>query len=315
MIAENASLIMPWHRERDQASETNLGDKKIGTTGRGIGPAYEDRVGRRSIRAGDLLNIDQLLHLLNDFRGNVPDYDTFCNDMLRFAKNISPHVVPLWKVLSELHAQGKHILFEGAQGFYLDVDFGTYPFVTSSNTLASQAATGTGLPAKAVGNVVGVVKAYSTRVGSGPFPTELNNEIGEYLGKTGHEFGTVTGRKRRCGWLDGVLLRQACTINGVDALALTKLDVLDGLDKINVAVAYQKNGQTFYHLPLHWRDFSDLSVVYETLDGWQSQTVGMREYNQLPENAKKYVRYIEKLTGVPVKYISTGPDREAKICL
>jgi adenylosuccinate synthase len=313
MIAENTSLIMPWHRVQDQNRESGLGDKKIGTTGRGIGPAYEDRVGRRAFRAGDLLDPQDLKNRLVEFSDQVEDFSAFCDDMMRFAKTLSPHIVPLWHVLSEGQRKGEKVLFEGAQGFYLDVDFGTYPFVTSSNTLASQAATGTGLPASAVGHVLGVVKAYTTRVGSGPFPTELGDATGEHLGAKGHEFGTVTGRKRRCGWLDGVLLKQACTINGIHALALTKLDVLDELPTINVAVAYQKAGVTYTHLPLHWRDFSDVSVIYETLPGWQSVTEGLQDYNALPANAKAYIAYIERLAGVPVTYISTGPEREATI--
>jgi adenylosuccinate synthase len=313
MIAENASLIMPWHRVQDQNREKGLGDKKIGTTGRGIGPAYEDRVGRRAFRAGDLLDHAALKTRLHELAEQVEDFEVFCQDMMRFAKTLSPHIVPLWRVLGEADHAGARILFEGAQGFYLDVDFGTYPFVTSSNTLASQAATGTGLPAAAVGHVLGVVKAYATRVGSGPFPTELSDATGEHLGAKGHEFGTVTGRKRRCGWLDGVLLKQACLINGVNALALTKLDVLDELPEIKVAVAYQKAGVTYDYLPLHWRDFSDVSLVYETLPGWQSITAGLQDYDALPVNAKAYVAYIEKLAGVPITYISTGPGREETI--
>lgn len=313
MIAENASLIMPWHRVQDQNRERGLGDNKIGTTGRGIGPAYEDRVGRRAFRAGDLLDPQALNARLQDVADQVDDFGVFCGDMMRFARTLAPHIVPLWQVLAESQRTGETILFEGAQGFYLDVDFGTYPFVTSSNTMASQAATGTGLPAAAVGHVLGVVKAYTTRVGSGPFPTELNDATGEHLGAKGHEFGTVTGRKRRCGWLDGVLLKQACTINGIQSLALTKLDVLDDLPTIKVAVAYQKDGVTYTHLPLHWRDFSDVSVVYDTLPGWQSVTEGLQDYDALPANAKAYITYIERLSGVPVTYISTGPEREATI--
>jgi len=320
-IADTCPLILPFHRDLDALREDASGAGKIGTTRRGIGPAYEDKVGRRAIRVCDLAHLGQL----------GPQLDRICahHDALRagFGKpgidrarlerdlgEIADFVLqfarPIWKTLNEARTRGRRILFEGAQGVLLDVDHGTYPFVTSSNTVAGTAAGGTGLGPSAAGFVLGIVKAYTTRVGSGPFPTELEDEIGERLGTVGREFGTVTGRQRRCGWFDAVLVRQSMAVAGVTGIALTKLDVLDGLEDIRICTGYKLRGETLDHLPAHAADQAAVEPVYETVPGWKESTAGARSWAQLPARAIKYVRRIEELIACPVALVSTSPERE-----
>jgi len=325
-IAENTALILSLHRELDAFREdaaSNSGTK-IGTTRRGIGPAYEDKVGRRAIRVMDLadtetlaLKVDRLLTHHNALRRGLghPEvaHETIIEELTSVADKILPFVDRVWKILDDARRAGSRILFEGAQGTLLDIDHGTYPFVTSSNTVAGQAATGSGLGPGAVGYVLGITKAYTTRVGEGPFPTEQDNEIGEFLGMQGHEFGTVTGRKRRCGWFDAVLVRQAVVANGIDGIALTKLDVLDGLDEIQVCTGYRLDGQVIDYLPASQGAQARLEPIYETLEGWKETTRGARSWNDLPAQAVKYVRHIEELIGAPVAILSTSPEREDAI--
>jgi adenylosuccinate synthase len=323
-IADTCPLILPFHRDLDALREDASGAGKIGTTRRGIGPAYEDKVGRRAIRVCDLAHLGAL----------GPQLDRICahHDALRagFGKKgidrarlerdlggIAAFVLqfarPVWKTLGEARARGRRILFEGAQGVLLDVDHGTYPFVTSSNTVAGTAAGGTGLGPSAAGFVLGIVKAYTTRVGSGPFPTELDDEIGERLGTRGREFGTVTGRKRRCGWFDAVLVRQSCAVSGVTGIALTKLDVLDGLEEIRICTGYTLGDRALDHFPAHAADQAAVVPVYETMDGWSESTAGARSWRQLPAQAIKYIRRIEELIACPVALVSTSPEREDTI--
>lgn len=324
MIAENTPLIMPFHGELDRAREAQASVAKIGTTGRGIGPCYEDKVGRRVIRVADLaddetlqLRVDRALVHHNALRAGLGlgpiDREAVLADLRAIAPEILQYAKPVWKVLTELRKAGKRILFEGAQGSLLDIDFGTYPFVTSSNVIAGQAATGVGLGPNAVDYSLGIVKAYTTRVGEGPFPTELKDDDGERLGTRGHEFGTVTGRKRRCGWFDAVLVRQTCAISGMKGIALTKLDVLDGFEKLKICVAYDVDGVRYDYLPTQAALQAKAKPIYEELDGWSESTQGARSWNDLPGAAVKYVRRIEELIQCPVAMLSTSPERDDTI--
>ena len=325
-IADNATLILSLHRELDGIREdaaSNSGTK-IGTTRRGIGPAYEDKVGRRAIRVMDLANldtlpakIDRLLTHHNALRRGLgqPEvaFETIMTELTSVADRILPFRETVWLLLDRARRRGARILFEGAQGTLLDIDHGTYPFVTSSNTVAGQAAAGSGLGPGSVGYVLGIAKAYTTRVGEGPFPTELTDEIGQFLGERGHEFGTVTGRKRRCGWFDAALVRQAVAVNGITGIALTKLDVLDGLKEIKICVGYELDGVATDHLPASQGAQARVMPVYETIEGWEGTTVGARSWADLPAQAIKYVRRIEELIGAPVALLSTSPEREDTI--
>jgi adenylosuccinate synthase len=323
-IAENCALILPVHRILDLAREEARGEAKIGTTGRGIGPAYEDKVGRRAIRVCDLADpatlpdkVHQLLlhhnALLTGLGKDRVDPDELVSMLVDIAPKVLPFAEPVWMRLDELRRSGRRILLEGAQGTLLDVDHGTYPYVTSSNTVAPQAATGSGLGPRHVGYVLGIVKAYTTRVGAGPFPTELFDEIGKRIGEVGREFGTVTGRPRRCGWFDAVLVRQSIRLGGIDGIALTKLDVLDGLKELKVCVGYQLDGMTLRHLPAAAPAQARVKPIYEVFEGWSQSTRGARSWADLPATAVKYVRRIEELIGCPVALLSTSPEREDTI--
>ncbi len=324
MIAENTPLILPVHGELDRAREAQVGVAKIGTTGRGIGPAYEDKVGRRTVRVADLadeatldLRLDRLLGHHDALRRGLGldpvDRAALKAALVEVAPEILPYAKPVWKVLNDARRAGKRILFEGAQGSLLDVDFGTYPFVTSSNTLAGMAATGTGLGPTSIDFVLGIVKAYTTRVGEGPFPTELFDADGERLGERGHEFGTVTGRKRRCGWFDAVLVRQTCATSGVSGIALTKLDVLDGFSSLRICTGYDLDGERLDYLPTAANLQARVTPIYEEMDGWSESTAGARSWADLPGAAIKYVRRIEELIQCPVALLSTSPEREDTI--
>ena len=324
-IAENAVLILPVHQDLDAARESAASEgSKIGTTKRGIGPAYEDKVGRRALRVRDLTDLDALPakieHLLqhhNALRRGFGQLDADADALLQklrdVADKITPFAEPVWRLLHEARRQGKRILFEGAQGTLLDIDHGTYPFVTSSNTVAGQAAIGSGIGPSALSHVLGITKAYTTRVGEGPFPTEQDNEIGQKLGERGHEFGTVTGRKRRCGWFDAVLVKQAVQTGGIDGIALTKLDVLDGFDEIKICTGYMLDGEPINWLPADAPAQARIEPVFETLQGWHETSFGARSWADLPANAIRYVRYIEELIGAPVTLLSTSPEREDTI--
>ncbi len=324
MIAENTPLILPFHGELDRAREGQSTVARIGTTGRGIGPAYEDKVGRRAIRVADLgddatlqTRVDRALVHHNALRtglGLTPiDRDALLAQLRAIAPELLPYAAPVWKVLGEKRRAGKRILFEGAQGALLDIDFGTYPFVTSSNVIAGQAATGTGVGPGAIDYVLGIVKAYTTRVGEGPFPTELDDADGQRLGERGHEFGTTTGRKRRCGWFDAVLVRQTCATSGVRGIALTKLDVLDGFETLRICTGYELDGARLDHLPIAADQQARCRPVYEELPGWSASTEGARRWADLPAEAIKYVRRIEELIGCPVALLSTSPERDDTI--
>ena len=324
MIAENTPLILPLHGELDRAREQQNSLTKIGTTGRGIGPAYEDKVGRRVIRVADLADdatlerrVDRALVHHDALRrglGLEPvDRDALLASLREVAPQILPFAAPVWKVLNEARQSGKRILFEGAQGALLDIDFGTYPFVTSSNVIAGQAATGVGLGPGAIDFVLGIVKAYTTRVGEGPFPTELDDDDGQRLGERGHEFGTTTGRKRRCGWFDACLVRQTCAISGINGIALTKLDVLDGFETLKVCVGYDLDGTRLDYLPTAADLQARCVPIYEELPGWSETTEGARSWADLPGEAVKYVRRIEELIRCPVALLSTSPEREDTI--
>ncbi|WP_174273481.1 adenylosuccinate synthase [Sphingomonas bacterium] len=323
-IAETCPLILPFHRDLDALREDASGAGKIGTTRRGIGPAYEDKVGRRAIRVCDLAHLDDLGPQLDRLCAHhdalragfgVPPIDraALMAELGEVAGFLLPYASPVWRTLDEARGRGKRILFEGAQGVLLDVDHGTYPFVTSSNTIAGTAAGGSGLGPSAAGFVLGIVKAYTTRVGAGPFPTEQDNAIGERLGTRGHEFGTVTGRKRRCGWFDAVLMRQAVAVSGITGIALTKLDVLDGFETLRICTGYRLGDRTYDYLPPHARDQAAVTPVYETIEGWSGSTRGARSWADLPAPAIKYVRRIEELIGCPVALVSTSPEREDTI--
>jgi adenylosuccinate synthase len=325
-IAENATLILPLHRELDVLRESAAGDGKIGTTGRGIGPAYEDKVGRRAIRVQDLKNlatlgpkVDRILVHHNALRRGLkqPEIskDQVMRDLVEVAPKILPYMDVTWELLDVARKDGKRILFEGAQGALLDIDHGTYPFVTSSNTVAAQAATGSGIGPGRLGTVLGIAKAYTTRVGSGPFPTELTDATGELIGQRGHEFGTVTGRKRRCGWFDAVLVRQVCKVAGIDGIALTKLDVLDGFEELQVCVGYRLDGEKISRLPAGHNAQARVEPIYKTFKGWKRTTRGARTWTKLPAQAVKYVRTIEELIECPITLLSTSPERDDTILM
>ncbi len=326
ILSEAANLILPYHKEMDEIREDAAGIAKIGTTRRGIGPAYEDKVGRRSIRVMDLAsesNLDKrlesaLIHhnaLRKGLKQKVFKKDKLKKDLLKIAPQILKFSQPVWKKLNEYKSKGKKILFEGAQGILLDVDHGTYPFVTSSNTVASTAATGSGLGSNNESYVLGITKAYTTRVGEGPFPTEQKNKIGDLLGTRGKEFGTVTSRKRRCGWFDAVLVRQTIKISGVNGIALTKLDVLDELDEIKMCTSYKLNGKKLDYLPAGAEDQFKIEPIYEIFPGWKENTKGVRNIENLPDKAKKYIYALEDFIEAKISSVSTSPEREDTILL
>ena len=326
ILSESANLILPFHKEMDEIREDAAGKAKIGTTRRGIGPAYEDKVGRRSIRIMDLISENNLDHRLetvlmhhNAIRKGLGkelfEKNKLKKELLEIAPQILKFSKPVWKKIDEFKNEGKKILFEGAQGILLDVDHGTYPFVTSSNTVASSAATGSGCGPNTIGYVLGITKAYTTRVGEGPFPTELKNETGEHLGKIGKEFGTVTSRKRRCGWFDGVLVRQTIKVSGINGIALTKLDVLDELDEIKMCVAYELDGKKVDYLPAAVDDQLKVKPIYKSFKGWKSSTKGIKNFEKLPENAKVYIKELEKFIETKVSSISTSPERNDTILI
>jgi adenylosuccinate synthase len=320
-LADNAALILPSHGALDRAREEWLSDSKIGTTGRGIGPAYEDKVGRRAVRVCDLADpgaleqrVDQLLLHHNALLRGLDKPEVGRNELLarlrEIAPRILPYAAPVWRLLDDARRKGRRVLFEGAQGAMLDVDHGTYPYVTSSNTLAGQAAAGSGIAPGTVGFVLGITKAYTTRVGSGPFPTELKDAIGGKLGERGREFGVVTGRKRRCGWFDAVAVRQAVKAGGIDGIALTKLDVLDGFEEVKFCTAYRHGRETYDYFPAGMTVQAELEPVYESAEGWRESTRGARSWADLPATAIKYIRRLEELIGAPVALLSTSPERE-----
>ena len=326
ILSESANLILPFHREMDEIREDAAGKAKIGTTRRGIGPAYEDKVGRRSIRVMDLISEKNLDHRLetvlmhhNAIRKglgkDIFNKDKLKKDLIDLAPKILKYSQPVWKKIDEFIVENKKILFEGAQGILLDVDHGTYPFVTSSNTVASAAATGSGCGPGAINYVLGITKAYTTRVGEGPFPTELTDNTGEELGTRGKEFGTVTSRKRRCGWFDGVLVRQTIKISGINGIALTKLDVLDDLDEIKMCIAYDLDGNKIDYLPAAVDDQLKVKPIYKTFKGWKSSTKGIKKFDDLPENAKKYIMELEKFVETKISSISTSPERNDTILI
>jgi len=323
-LAETCPLILPFHRDLDGLREDASGAGKIGTTRRGIGPAYEDKVGRRAIRVCDLAHLDDLGPQLDRLTahhdalragfGEPPiDRDALMAELREIAGFILPYAKPVWRTLNAAKARGDRILFEGAQGVLLDIDHGTYPFVTSSNTIAGSAAGGSGLGPAAAGFVLGIVKAYTTRVGSGPFPTELTDDIGQRLGERGHEFGTVTGRKRRCGWFDAVLVRQSAAVSGITGIALTKLDVLDGFEQLRICTGYKVGDEILDYLPAHSQDQARAEPVYETIEGWSESTAGARSWADLPAQAIKYIRRVEELIQCPVALVSTSPERDDTI--
>jgi adenylosuccinate synthase len=323
-VAENATLILPLHRELDALREAQAGAGRIGTTKRGIGPAYEDKVGRRAIRVMDLQDlpslkpkIERILAHHNPLRRGLGveeiSADDLCRQLTEIAPTILPYVDTVWALLDAERRAGKRILFEGAQGVLLDIDHGTYPFVTSSNTVAAQAATGSGLGPGSINYVLGITKAYTTRVGEGPFPTELKDDTGRLLGERGQEFGTVTGRPRRCGWFDACLVRQTRKVAGINGIALTKLDVLDGLPELKICVGYRLDGETIAYLPAAQVAQARVEPVYETMEGWQDSTRGARSWAELPAQAIKYVRRLEELIEAPVALLSTSPKREDTI--
>ncbi len=326
MISESASLILPFHQEMDEIREDSAGKSKIGTTRRGIGPCYEDKVGRRSIRVMDLRsesNLDSRLKnvlahhnaIRKGLNKKIYKKDELKKKLLKIAPTILKYAKPVWIELDKFIQNRKKILFEGAQGILLDVDHGTYPYVTSSNTVPSMASTGTGLGPDKLNYILGITKAYTTRVGSGPFPTELKNKIGESLGEKGKEFGTVTARKRRCGWFDGVLVRQTIKISGINGIALTKLDVLDDLEEIKICVQYELHGKKIDYLPSASEDQFNIKPVYKTFPGWKTKTQGIRHMKDLPENAKKYIYALEDFIGAKISSISTSPERDDTILL
>ena len=326
-VSGSCPLILSYHVALDVAREAVRGHAKIGTTGRGIGPAYEDKVARRALRLGDLANMDVFAEKLREvleyhnfaltqfYKTDAVDFDKTLAEAKEWAAELLPMKADVTKILHDARDAGEHILFEGAQGSLLDIDHGTYPYVTSSNTTAGGAATGTGFGPLYLDYVLGITKAYTTRVGSGPFPTELDCEIGQYLGKKGHEFGTTTGRSRRCGWFDAVALRQAVRINSISGICLTKLDVLDGLDEVNICVGYVRTDGSDAGIPMHSDDFKNITPVYESMPGWSDVTVGAQHLADLPQAARDYITRIEELTGAPVDIVSTGPDRVETIVL
>jgi len=323
-IADNCALILPLHRDLDGLRETAAGKGKIGTTGRGIGPAYEDKVGRRAIRVCDLAHLDRLEPQLDrlcahhdalraGFDQAPVDREALLDELRKIADFVLQYAQPVWKRLKKVRKAGAKILFEGAQGVLLDVDHGTYPFVTSSNTVSGTAASGSGLGPNSTGFVLGIVKAYTTRVGSGPFPTELDDPDGQRLGERGHEFGTVTGRQRRCGWFDAVLVRQSCAISGVTGIALTKVDVLDGFDTVKICTGYRLRGKILDYFPSHSADQAEVEPIYEEMEGWHETTAGARSWADLPANAIKYIQRVQELIETPVALVSTSPERDDTI--
>tara|TARA_Y100000590_G_C15628098_1_gene980128 strand:- start:93 stop:1385 length:1293 start_codon:yes stop_codon:yes gene_type:complete len=326
ILSESASLILPYHKELDEIREDAAGKNKIGTTRRGIGPAYEDKAGRRSIRVMDLAsekNLDNMLEtallhhnaIRKGLKKKIINKNQLKKKLLKIAPKILKFSQPVWKKIDEFISKRKKILFEGAQGILLDVDHGTFPFVTSSNTVAASAATGSGCGPNSINYVLGITKAYTTRVGEGPFPTELNDNIGKHIGEIGKELGTVTSRKRRCGWFDGVLVRQTIKISGVDGIALTKLDVLDQLNEIKMCIAYEINGKRIDHLPSTANDQLKLKPIYKTFKGWNSSTVGIKKFRDLPKNAQIYVKELENFIETKVSSISTSPERKDTILM
>jgi len=326
MVADNAHLILPVHQSLDAAHEAARGEAQIGTTKRGIGPAYEDKVARRGIRVCDLAEPavlkekleNLMLHhnaLLKGLDAETISVQQVYDSLMEVSQQILAFAGPVWKTLDESRKAGKKILFEGAQGVMLDVDHGTYPFVTSSNTVSAQAASGSGMGPRAVNYVLGITKAYTTRVGAGPFPTELLDETGELLGQKGHEFGTTTGRKRRCGWFDATLVRQSIKIAGIDGIALTKLDVLDGMSELKICTGYEIDGTLYDHLPASQSLQANVKPVYETIEGWSESTRGARSWAELPAQAVKYVRRVEELIEAPVALLSTSPERDDTILM
>ncbi len=327
LISEACALILPVHVAIDQARERARGGKAIGTTGRGIGPAYEDKVGRRGLRAGDLLNVDTFAEklkelveyhnfmLTNYYKADAVNYEQTLGEALRLGEQIKPMLADVSEELYKYQAQGKNLLFEGAQGALLDIDHGTFPYVTSSSTTAGGAATGSGIGPLDLDYVLGITKAYSTRVGNGPFPSELDDENGDYLGTKGHEFGATTGRKRRTGWFDAVAMRKSAKLNSLSGICLTKLDVLDGLEKIGICTAYRLNGEVTETAPLGADQYEQCQAIIEEMPGWTQKTAGVIDYNELPDNAKAYIKRIEELVGVKVTIVSTGPDRDETIIL
>ena len=320
IISENTPLILPLHKDLDILREQKAGREKIGTTGRGIGPAYEDKVGRRALRTGDLQDIKEVKRKLKVIKAHhdilrvglgAPsiDEEKLINELMIVGKKINDFIKPVWKILNDQIAKNKNILFEGAQGSMLDVDFGTYPFVTSSSTNAAAAALGSGIAHNKINSVLGITKAYTTRVGEGPMPTELFDYIGQYLAVEGNEKGTVTGRDRRCGWFDAPLVRRSCLLNGVTSLALTKIDVLDGLEKIKICVGYRIEKEEFKDFPVTTSLANGLTPIYEEIDGWKASTVGLEKIDQMPKQARTYIQRIEELTETKVSIISTGPER------
>ena len=325
-VADNCPLILPLHRDLDALRETAAGKGKIGTTGRGIGPAYEDKVGRRAIRVCDLAHLDDLEPQLDRLcahhdalRAGFDQPPVDRSKLLEELREVAPFVLrfaqPVWKRLKKVRKAGAKILFEGAQGVLLDVDHGTYPFVTSSNTVSGTAASGSGLGPAATGFVLGIVKAYTTRVGSGPFPTELDDQVGQRLGERGHEFGTVTGRQRRVGWFDAVIVRQTCAVSGVTGIALTKIDVLDGLETVKICTGYRLNGNVFDYFPSYAGDQAAVEPIYEEMEGWSESTAGARSYADLPANAIKYIQRVQELIECPVALVSTSPERDDTILM
>ncbi len=326
ILSESANLILPFHKEMDEIREDSAGKAKIGTTRRGIGPAYEDKIGRRSIRVMDLVSEKNLDHRLetvlihhNAIRKGLGKKiyvkDQLKKDLLKIAPEILKYSQPVWKKIDEFKKTGKKILFEGAQGILLDVDHGTYPFVTSSNTVASAAATGTGCGLNTINYVLGITKAYTTRVGEGPFPTELKDEVGELLGKRGKEFGTVTSRKRRCGWFDGILVRQTIKISGINGIALTKLDVLDELSEIKMCIGYELRGKKIDYLPAAVEDQLEVKPIYKIFSGWLTSTKGIKKFDDLPKKAQEYIKSLEKFIETKVASISTSPERKDTILI
>ena len=326
-ISEACALILPYHARLDQAREQSRGKEAIGTTGRGIGPAYEDKAARRALRMGDLLHRERFAAKLGEvldyhnfvlshyYRAEPLDFQEILEDAMRVAEVIAPLITDVSEVLHQIHRNGGNIMFEGAQGMLLDIDHGTYPFVTSSNTTSGGAATGTGMGMLEFDYVLGITKAYTTRVGSGPFPTELFDQMGEYLAKRGNEFGATTGRPRRCGWFDAVALRRSAQINSISGLCITKLDVLDGLESIQICTGYDVNGEGRSTPPVGAEAFAECKPVYEELPGWSESTLGIKTFDGLPENARSYLQRISEVTGVPIDIISTGPDRNETIVL
>ena len=327
IISQRAQIIMPYHRLIDKARENKSGQGKIGTTGRGIGPAYEDKVSRRGLRFVDLIDAESFKEklaiilpeknfYLQSYFGEQPlELNAILDEYLTYAEHLAPHVTNVSVIIDRARRDGRKVLFEGAQGTHLDIDHGTYPFVTSSNTVSGNACCGTGVGPKAIDGVIGVVKAYTTRVGAGPFTSELFDDVGDYLQSKGAEFGATTGRRRRCGWLDMVILNNAVRLNGLTGLAITKLDVLGGLDQINICTAYRFQGQQIDTFPASLKTLAQCEPVYETLPGWQEDISGISSYDRLPENVRRYLKRIEELTGVPVQIISVGPQRDQTIVL